>query len=284
MYQVGADSPHQARTYDRFALWRGQRPLDCTCFRSGGRFLPLDSTDGGPVLGLVDGNWFAAQLQSILASSNVSPATLPIVISTNVYLYLKSIDNCCITGFHGAGHPTGPGAGSHPRQRQTAGANIRLGLVDPNGQNLRAGPDRRRSAQPRNVRGGHDPFVSNYMNPRRPQASCNTAAATSWRPATRWWASISSLARPTPIRPSAQRGTCRTRRSLVVRPQPGHKRPTAPTPTPAQSPHAHPAASRPVRPAWAGRPDRPHPRAATGIHTGVRTPSATIASGRLGCP
>ena len=63
-------------------------------------------------VGLVDASWFSAELQSILASEHVPTTTLPIVISNNVYLYVKTIANCCIIGFHGAGHPTGLGAGS----------------------------------------------------------------------------------------------------------------------------------------------------------------------------
>jgi hypothetical protein len=70
-------------------------------------------TPDGTLLGLVNQAWFSAQVQSLLAGSQLDPTTLPIVVSSNVFLYQKSAaTGCCTLGFHGAAHPTGMGTGS----------------------------------------------------------------------------------------------------------------------------------------------------------------------------
>jgi hypothetical protein len=69
-------------------------------------------TGGGTRYGLADFFWFTSQLQQILNNAKVSPTTLPVVVSDNVYLYPGSLANCCILGFHGAGKVPGAGGGN----------------------------------------------------------------------------------------------------------------------------------------------------------------------------
>jgi hypothetical protein len=136
----------------------------------------------GTVLGLVNSSWFSAQLQSILASSHVSPTTLPIVISNNVYLYIKSISNCCIIGFHGAGHPTGLGAGStHGNGNQPVPTFAWASWI-PTPDIFGAGLTDVAALSHEISEWGHDPFVNNFVNPwevaGEPQYGCSNVLET----------------------------------------------------------------------------------------------------------
>jgi len=63
--------------------------------------------------GDVDVTWFASKMNNLINSLHIDPATLPIFVTNNVYLYLgNDFTNCCVLGFHGAGHVTGNGSGS----------------------------------------------------------------------------------------------------------------------------------------------------------------------------
>jgi hypothetical protein len=138
----------------------------------------------GTVIGLVDAKWFSSQLQGILMSSNIDPTTLPIVISNNVYLYIGTPNNCCVIGFHGAGHPTGKGTGSvHGNGDQQVlsfawatwipSANIfgpGIGLTDV-------------AALSHEIsEWGHDPFTDNFVNnwevAGEPQYGCSNVLET----------------------------------------------------------------------------------------------------------
>ena len=66
----------------------------------------------GLVYGLVDVNWFSAQVMSILGSTHADPTHLPIILTDNVMLYIGNYSNCCIIGYHGAALPVGVGSGS----------------------------------------------------------------------------------------------------------------------------------------------------------------------------
>jgi hypothetical protein len=62
--------------------------------------------------GDVDITWFSAQMNNLINSLHIDPATLPIFVTNNVYLYTgHNYTNCCVLGFHGAAHVTGKGLG-----------------------------------------------------------------------------------------------------------------------------------------------------------------------------
>jgi hypothetical protein len=136
----------------------------------------------GTVLGLVNGDWFGGQLQSILASSHLSPTTLPIVISDNVYLYVKSLSNCCVVGFHGAGHPTGLGAGStHGNGNQPVPTFAWASWI-PIAAIFGPGVTDVVALSHEISEWGHDPFVNNFVNPWEvpgsPQYGCSNVLET----------------------------------------------------------------------------------------------------------
>lgn len=63
--------------------------------------------------GDIDIGWFSSEMNSLISSLHIDPATLPIFLVNNVYLYEgNNYQNCCVLGFHGAAHVTGLGSGS----------------------------------------------------------------------------------------------------------------------------------------------------------------------------
>jgi hypothetical protein len=133
-------------------------------------------------VGLVNGNWFNGQLQSILVSAHLSPTTLPIVISDNVYLYIKSLSNCCVIGFHGAGHPTGLGAGpTHGNGNQPVPTFAWASWI-PTANIFGPGLTDVAALSHEISEWGHDPFVNNYVNnwevAGEPQYGCSNVLET----------------------------------------------------------------------------------------------------------
>ena len=66
--------------------------------------------------GLAESGWFSTKVQELMGSLQIDAQTVPIFLTDNVLLYIKSklfgYQNCCILGYHGAGIPIGKGAGS----------------------------------------------------------------------------------------------------------------------------------------------------------------------------
>ena len=63
--------------------------------------------------GDLDITWFASHMNNLINSLHIDPATLPIFLTNNVYLYEGNDPaNCCVLGFHGAGHVPGNGSAS----------------------------------------------------------------------------------------------------------------------------------------------------------------------------
>jgi hypothetical protein len=63
--------------------------------------------------GDVDITWFASKMNNLISSLHIDPATLPVFVTNNTYLYEgNNFANCCVLGFHGAAHVTGNGSGS----------------------------------------------------------------------------------------------------------------------------------------------------------------------------
>jgi hypothetical protein len=124
--------------------------------------------DDGTVIGLVNDAWFAAHVQSLLASSHLDPTTLPIVLSNNVFLYQKSAaTGCCTIGFHGAGHPPGMGAGAAhgngDQPVQTFAWASWIGSAGIFGPGL--GLTDVAALSHEVTEWGHDPFGTNFVNP-----------------------------------------------------------------------------------------------------------------------
>lgn len=139
-------------------------------------------TASGTTLGLVNYKWFAGELQSILASSGVSPTTLPIVLSNDVYLYEGSLSNCCIIGFHGAAHVPGNGGGGiHGNGNQPVQTYAWASWI-PSPDIFGPGLTDVAALSHEVSEWGHDPFIDNYVNPwsvpGEPQYGCTNALET----------------------------------------------------------------------------------------------------------
>jgi len=136
----------------------------------------------GTLLGLVNSSWFASHLQSILASSGVSPTTLPIVVSDNVYLYIKTIAVCCVIGFHGAAHPTGLGGGNIHGNGNQAVQTFAWASWIPTPDIFGAGLTDVAPLSHEISEWGHDPFADNFVNPwsvaGEPQYGCSNILET----------------------------------------------------------------------------------------------------------
>jgi len=66
----------------------------------------------GVLVGRVDMTWFRTRLHNLIGSLHIDPTTLPIFLTSNVYLYADNdLTHCCGIGGHGAGSPTGNGGG-----------------------------------------------------------------------------------------------------------------------------------------------------------------------------
>jgi hypothetical protein len=53
-------------------------------------------------IGLMQASWFANRLNQTLRAYRVPPNVFPIFLLYDTFLYVKTLDNCCILGFHGA--------------------------------------------------------------------------------------------------------------------------------------------------------------------------------------
>ena len=74
--------------------------------------------------GTADINWFSTRVQEAIKANHVDAATLPIILTDNVLLYIghNNYTNCCVLGYHGAGSqmPNAHGTGSVNGQGQNA--------------------------------------------------------------------------------------------------------------------------------------------------------------------
>lgn len=73
--------------------------------------LNVPSTEGqtahssrtGALIGLIDIDWFDAQIQTFMLQLHISPKTLPIFLTNDVFLYEGGDPaNCCVIGYHSA--------------------------------------------------------------------------------------------------------------------------------------------------------------------------------------
>ena len=62
----------------------------------------IDFMFEGSESALMSYSWFSARLQNLLESLHIAPNTLPIFQTYNTFLYIKTLSNCCVLGYHGA--------------------------------------------------------------------------------------------------------------------------------------------------------------------------------------
>jgi hypothetical protein len=65
-------------------------------------------TGSGAPIGLVNLDWFAQQIRSLLVALNVDSRTLPIFLTYNSFLFSGTPKTCCVIGFHSAIASPGP--------------------------------------------------------------------------------------------------------------------------------------------------------------------------------
>jgi hypothetical protein len=53
-------------------------------------------------IGLMSYSWFSSRLKNLLVSMQISPRVLPIFLVDNTFLYIHTLSNCCVLGYHGA--------------------------------------------------------------------------------------------------------------------------------------------------------------------------------------
>jgi hypothetical protein len=150
---------------------------------------------GFNAFGDVDIQWFSSHMNSLINSLHLDPATLPIFVTNNVYLYLgNNFANCCVLGFHGAAHVTGLGAGSaHGQGNQGVATWAYAAYAQPGTWSTSSVPASPDGADGYYIQDIHaishevsewadDPFVNNAVNPwltpTAPQYGCSTLLET----------------------------------------------------------------------------------------------------------
>ncbi len=69
-------------------------------------FVVQDSA--GENIGLVDIDWFDAQLVQLMSALHIKAVTVPIFLTNNTVLYIQNPNNCCVFGYHNALGSTSP--------------------------------------------------------------------------------------------------------------------------------------------------------------------------------
>lgn len=59
------------------------------------------SVSGQPI-GLLSDQWFTQKLGNLMVSLHISPRTIPIFLTFDTFLYVQSLSQCCVLGYHGA--------------------------------------------------------------------------------------------------------------------------------------------------------------------------------------
>jgi hypothetical protein len=136
----------------------------------------------GVVYALVDYGWFSSRVQQLMGQLHTDPTHLPIFLTNNVMLYINTLDNCCVIGYHGAQKATGSGNGDTGGQGN--------GKVQTYAFSAYSTPGTFGSYYIRDIHAlsheiaewGDDPFVNNYVNPwltpTAPQYGCTDVLET----------------------------------------------------------------------------------------------------------
>jgi hypothetical protein len=153
--------------------------------------------------GVADVNWFSTRVKQAMSSLQVDAATLPIILTDNVLLYIgpNNYVNCCILGYHGAGSPmpnshgTGSvnGKGNQPVQTYAYAAYTTPGTYSGYLQDYTKPLDRTTPKPTRGLADIHalshelsewvdDPFTNNavqpWLTPTAPQYGCTKLLET----------------------------------------------------------------------------------------------------------
>lgn len=139
----------------------------------------------GVPLGLVSISWFSGRVQQLMGQLHVDPTHLPIFLTDNVMLYINTIGNCCVIGYHGAtkapGNGTGASGGQGSQQLQTFAYSA---YTRPATFNPAFDPYLRdiHALSHEIAEWGDDPFVNNTVNPwltpTAPQYGCTSFLET----------------------------------------------------------------------------------------------------------
>jgi len=150
---------------------------------------------GFNAFGDVDITWFSSQMNNLINSLHIDPATLPIFLVNNVYLYEgDNFANCCVLGFHGAAHVTGLGGGNtHGKGQQGVQTYVYAAYAQPGTWSTSSAPATPDGSDGYYIQDIHaisheisewadDPFTNNAVNPwltpTAPQYGCSTLLET----------------------------------------------------------------------------------------------------------
>jgi hypothetical protein len=128
------------------------------------------SSRTGALIGLIDIDWFDQQLQTEMALLHISPKTLPIFLSNDVFLFEGGDpNNCCVIGYHSAIFST-DGSGRSQIQTYAWGSYTTPGIFSVPIDDINA-------LSHEISEWYNDPFVDNvtpnWQSPIAPQYGCN---------------------------------------------------------------------------------------------------------------
>ncbi|HLY26170.1 MAG TPA: hypothetical protein VKQ72_07510, partial [Aggregatilineales bacterium] len=86
----------------------------------------------GAPIGLLDIQWFSAQLTQLLGQLHISSTTVPIFLTYNTFLYIgDNLSNCCVLGYHGAQNGVAHGGSQNGNGNQQVQTFIYAAYSDP---------------------------------------------------------------------------------------------------------------------------------------------------------
>ena len=141
----------------------------------------------GVIFGLMSVSWFSSTINNLMQNMKLDPTRLVVFLTDNVMLYIGTLDNCCIIGYHGAAHATGSGGGStHGNGTQSVQTFAFAAYTQPG--TFYPGPDGAYFIQDIHALSheiaewGDDPFVNNlvdpWLTPTAPQYGCTAYLET----------------------------------------------------------------------------------------------------------
>ena len=88
----------------------------------------------GTVIGVVQVQWFSNRINQLMGTLHIDAHTVPIFLVDNAFLYdgkdWLAPGACCILGYHGAGPSAGERRRLDERQREPAGPDVHLRVLD----------------------------------------------------------------------------------------------------------------------------------------------------------